>query len=426
MKSYNIAIEQLKQGEYIQANRLLKEALLEQPQSAEILWALGLSEIYLGNPFNAEYYWGEIEPKQSSISEKIQLLENYKPIYKEIYDQYNESITLVKSAKYDQAFLNLSKLMENDDLLPPRVYIAYANLAAYLNKLEAFTEQYKKFPKYIQYLPEIIKIVLYVESLQKNERSGEQISRKEQEVQQLKKSSKTKNFVMTILTIAITAAVVALGISLGEIREPIEVLSAIEKDDLKAQSGTSTENEQDVVSNKSKQQIDELNQKINELQNELDMTTMQVRQWYDKNQLLQLAGQSIDDQISMAEKKLYTNGYVAYTNGHYENAITLLENSWKYNKDSYFADDALYFTIKAKKKLSDESYIEDYEEFLNITTSNFINSPYYDDVLYEYSKSLIQQGKLNEAKPYLTILINDYTNEWTGMEANRLLNEMAE
>lgn len=60
MKSYNIAIEQLKQGEYIQANRLLKEALLEQPQSAEILWALGLSEIYLGNPFNAEYYWGKL------------------------------------------------------------------------------------------------------------------------------------------------------------------------------------------------------------------------------------------------------------------------------------------------------------------------------------------------------------------------------
>lgn len=426
MNLYNIAIEKLKLRDYKQANRLLKEALLEQPQSVEILWALGLSEIYLGNPFNAEAYWEKIEPKQFHISEKIKLLESYKPKYEEIYEKFNESIAIVKSTNYDQAFIKLSELMENEDILPPRVYIAYANLAAYLNKSDEFTQQYEKFPKHIQYIPEIVKIVLYIDSLQKNEMSSEQISRKEHEVQQLQKSSKTKNFVMTILAIAITAAVVTLGISFADIGEQKEGLSSTETDEVKVADETSTENEKDVVDTKYKQQIDALNQEINKLQNELDTTTVQVQQWDDKNEILQLAGQSVDDEIIMAEKKLYTNGYAAYTNGHYENAITLLENSWKYNMESYFADDALYYTIKAKKKLSDESYIEDYEEFLNNATSNFLNSSYYDDVLYEYSKSLIQQGNLHEAKQYLTILMNDYTNEWTGIEANRLLKEMAE
>lgn len=422
---YNEALQLAKEGEYLKAEQLLKKFSQEKNEFDEVNWALGLIQISLGRPHQALQYWRSIKHQDTyQVEEKWKRIESSIPYYDELYIRYHQALKFIDENGYEEAWSIFHDLIKEKDALPLEFYTGYLFTSLYLGKNEVVSQFLCEVPVHIKSSPPFVRGKLLFEAqkqMDATQLARGQSQEAEDEVAEQIGVYKRKN---KTLIGSLSAAVILLFVSLFIIFTQERPGSEQQSSALVEEKGD--EDEADSLAVNHEEEIQALQQQLDDKKTELETFTAQLQNAETKEDFLVRAGMSTERLVREAEHTAYQKGYTLYQNGQYEAALEELMNSIQVNQDAYFSDDAFYFAIQAKRKLGQTDVPEAYETFLSYESESFTSSPYYDDVLFEQANLLLQSGENEAAIERFERLANEYNQEWTGIEAARLLSEMAE
>lgn len=419
MELYNQAIQLIQDEEYIEAELLLKEIFDQSKGYDEVNWALGLIQVYLGYPHKSLYYWQYITDRQDyDLDAKIESIESALPVYDELYSRYNEALMYAGESRHQEAFAIFQELLDDPNSLPLEMYSGYLLTAIQLNKNAEITKLLEKVPAYVSSSQVFIKVKSVLKAQAQIDTAELQTvsdwqHQNEDSVKKLRSYKKINKGLIGSLSAAAVGLIVLAAFLLSDTDEVTQPIAEKEQSPIVADAPDESSATDDTVR--------QLDQQILDLRTELDETNSEAEQVKQREALLAEAGISMDEMVSQAEFSEYNKGYALYQQGRYEESLRAFSNSTQWDQESYYADDAMYYAIQAKRKLGQGNIMEDYDQFLSYETENFSDSPYYDDVLLEKAEMLLGEGNEQQATELLEQILTDYPNEWTASVANRLV-----
>ncbi|MEE1132002.1 MAG: hypothetical protein UHX00_10335 [Caryophanon sp.] len=404
MKRYEQAVALIQQEHYSEAYELLKALLHDGYQHDDMKWAIGLTSIFLGNPFQAITYWQQLQqPERFHAAEKIEQVKRVLPKYEQLYTSYNEALDLLQAGNEQEAWAKFKQLMVFDDAIPLEVYEGYVQCALLVNAKTQLNSTLASAPRYVQQHAAIKKmqqLAAYEEQ--------QQMKQLQQSQQAVRK--KQRGLVTTTASLAVVSAALLLLAVLPDASKPT-VIEAEPKPIVEAK---------ELVIAQTEAQAAELTR----LQQQIEQLEQKQQQMEEERTILAQVGMPVEALMDDARLQQYERGYEAYRQGDFEHAITSLETSITQQPDAYYVDDALYFLIQAKRKLDTSDVHTLYEQFLQSDSTHVMTSPYYDDVMLQYAALHVKNGETAEAKTWLTNITANYDGEWTAEEAKRMLTEL--
>lgn len=402
MKRYEQAVKLIQNEQYNDAYELLKTLLQEGYQQDDIKWTIGLTSIFLGNPFQAISYWQQLQqPERFQAAEKIKQVKQVLPQYEQLYMSYNEVLDLLQAGHEREAWEKLNELITFEDAIPFEVYEAYVKCALLVDEKSQLQNMLSRAPLYVQQhatIENMQKLATYEEQTEKEKQQLQQKVIALENTQQVIKK-KQRGMMTTAISLAITSAALLLLMLLPDNQaKRVSEEEFVQKQDTNIEAKYTAEETVELTA---------LQQKVAQLEQQLA----------EEHDILEQVGMSMNDALQLQ----YEAGYKAYRNGELEQAVQALTTSISRNNESYYVDDALYFLIQAKRKLADPQLNDMYEQFLTSTSEPFVNSPYYDDIMLQYAQFCVTNGQMSEAKKWLDKIILNYGNEWTVIEAKQLL-----
>lgn len=394
--NYHESLKCINHQQYDEARALLEDVIKTNPNHSQLNWALGLIDAATGFPFDAIKRWKKVDHKQFPAVEKLlQSLEEQLPVYKKVFDQYNQGVRLAKNKQYEKArkyfALAFHQGVEHNLPLSIHIYKSYILSLLYSDKRTEALDLFKNAPLYIKNSSKLY-IVQKVFQDQTEKR-------------------RTSKIWFSRISIAIVLVIVFfLGglMSSEKDNDPaiiIEEQSSQLEELLKSETAIREQLEKQIT----------LNQEyVNRM-----TTAEEVNQHLEE--VFELVTVDLHDLEKEASYQAYIQGMEAYQNEDYTLASELLGKSFALKEDRYFSDDAIYFYIQSLHQLGESTY-ELMMTFL--ATENFIDSPYRDDIMLQLAQYHLTNHEINQAKTYLNRIITNYPDEWTAKKANELLEQM--
>ncbi|ADU31951.1 hypothetical protein [Evansella cellulosilytica] len=406
LSKYNDAISLIHNEQYGKAEVLLYSILEADPHHSFTNWTLGLLEAATGKPYAALKRWQHVSPSDVPyIEEEIEKLTQSLPTYETLFAKNNEALKKAANKDFIEAKrLFVDILLEGEALpLPMEIYKSYFLTLLINEETAVFHDEYDKAPSYVKDAAEITDIYWKIKN---DEDVGDKL---------VKYQSKNKWMLVSASTVA--AASIAFTVLLF-------TTDLFERESTPASASPTVEVVETIIEDTEK--IETLEQQLTQLSEDIEMSAHLHDAEVQRNEqllsLIDAAGLSEAEMKINAAESLFRIGYSAYQAGNDVEAIESLGESVQYSQQHYVSDDAHFFLIQALLREEETTRAEqEMDSFLTAADEYYINSPYIDDVLLLRAQRYILNDEMEEAFPLLTMIQEQYAEEWTAHEAERLL-----
>lgn len=334
-----------------------------------------------------------------TATEKSEKLRGALPIYEEVFSQYNKAVGLSKQKDFDalpNMFLNMLKTGAEIPL-PVEIYKGSLFSMLVSGNREEFNKILADAPDYVHKNTEIKSIMLRLKAAQLQSLA----------TQNEKESKKKLRTAAGILLAGAATFIAAAGLTIGGIWDR-------GADRVSAPNNSASADLND--------KIESLMEENSLLWNELSLTSAELQEKEKITNLLESVDADLHELKESAAQKLYLSGMKDYQNGQYQTALEKLAKSLSISGQSYFSDDAHFFLIQTLMKTGDiTAAIAETDSFLNqADQTNYMESPYLDDVMLLKAENLLKAGDCENAGKWLDRIESHFPDEWTSDRAKTL------
>jgi len=417
-KLYNLGLKKVEVRDLSGAIDLLNRSIKMDKKNIQARNLLGLVYLEIGEPVMAFKQWvisKNIEPMDNEAVGYMDRIQNNQVHLDKLNNaikKYNQALIFVNQNSIDLAIIQLRAVIG----LNPNFTKAYCLLAlCYIheNQIDKAKRKLQKVLSIDHNHDTARKYMTWIQSEGHTVDAFEEVKEKEQSYFGLPTLGHSEKVSMNNSMFQFAAVLVGVGIGLAVMAFLIvpSLLSSQKNKNIEALNQVNTlEASQSVLESQvesMEESIQQADTQMNVLTTELEQNQLQLTQsekllsaislYEDDNgkeaaRLLEEIEPSALSESALAtyEKNIqiifpkvaldaYNQGYRDYRNGRFEDAIPNLELAYKYEKDAYFSDEALYYLARSYQRLNQNDLaISTYQKMLDAyPNANFKNDATY-------------------------------------------------
>lgn len=150
---FNLAVGYMKDELFDEATILLEKLVGEKQDFDQARWALGITYTLAGYPAKAVQVWsGRTTRNNSELVQAIDTVEQKLPIYKEIYQNYNQALKYIQECEYNEAGQLFEEILTRAEEvpLPVECYQGYILTKTIIGEEKMVFDEMIKMPAYVR------------------------------------------------------------------------------------------------------------------------------------------------------------------------------------------------------------------------------------------------------------------------------------